>query len=191
MKERKELPTRTFKSQKEWEAWLERHHDTPGVLLKFAKKSSGIPSVTYPEAVDSALCFGWIDGLTRSIDESWYLQRFTPRTSTSNWSKINRQKAEAFIAQGRMRPSGLRAVEVAKANGRWEKAYEGQREMTVPDDLAKALKKNAKARKFFETLDRRTRFAILYRIHDAKKPETRARRIEDFIARLDAGQKIL
>jgi uncharacterized protein YdeI (YjbR/CyaY-like superfamily) len=191
MKDPKELPTRTFKSQKAWEAWLERNHATPGVLLKFAKKSSGIASVTYPEAVDVALCYGWIDGLTRSIDETWYIQRFTPRTSTSNWSKINRQKAEGFIAEGRMRPSGLRAIEVARANGRWDKAYEGQRTITVPADFAKALKKNAKARKFFETLDRRNRFAVLYRIHDAKKPETRARRIEDFIARLEEGKKIL
>jgi uncharacterized protein YdeI (YjbR/CyaY-like superfamily) len=121
MKDRKELPTRAFKSQKEWEAWLERHHDSPGIWLKLAKKSSGIRSVSYQEAVDSALCFGWIDGQNKTVDENWYVQRFTPRTSTSNWSKTNAEKAEAFIAGGRMRPSGLRAIEVAKANGRWNK----------------------------------------------------------------------
>lgn len=189
MTTQKELPTRAFKSQKEWEAWLERNHDTSGVWLKFAKKSSGIPTVSYHEAVDVALCYGWIDGVMRSLDESFFIQRFTPRTSTSNWSKINRQKAEGFIAEGRMRPSGLRAIEVAKGNGRWDKAYEGQREMTVPDDFAKALKKSPTARTFFETLNGRNRYAVLYRIHDAKKPETRARRIEAFIAMLEAGKK--
>jgi uncharacterized protein YdeI (YjbR/CyaY-like superfamily) len=190
MTAQKDLPTRAFKSQKEWEAWLERNHETRGVWLKFAKKSAGIPTVSYQEAVDVALCYGWIDGQNKSVDESYFVQRFTPRTSTSNWSKINRQKAERFIDEGRMRPSGLRAIEVARANGRWDKAYEGQREITMPDDFAKALKKNAKARKFFHTLSSRNRYAVLYRIHDAKKPETRARRIESFIAMLEEGQKI-
>ena len=145
---------------------------------------------SYQEAVDSALCYGWIDGQAKSLDDVCYLQRFTPRTSTSNWSKINREKAEAYIADGRMRPPGLRAIEVAKANGRWEKAYEGQREMTVPEDFEKALKKNSKARKFFETLNSTNRYAVLYRIQDARKPETRARRIESFIAMLAEGKKI-
>lgn len=190
MTTQKDLPTRAFKSQKEWEAWLERNHETPGIWLKFAKKTSGIPTVSYQEAVDVALCYGWIDGQNKSLDETYYVQRFTPRTSTSNWSKINREKAEGFIAEGRMRASGLRAIEVAKANGRWDKAYEGQREMAVPDDFAKALKKNAKAREFFDTLSSKNRFAVLYRIHDAKKPETRARRIESFIAMLEEGKKI-
>ncbi|HJU68246.1 MAG TPA: YdeI/OmpD-associated family protein [Gemmatimonadaceae bacterium] len=190
MTTQKDLPTRAFKSQKEWEAWLERNHETPGIWLKFAKKTSGIPTVSYQEAVDVALCYGWIDGQNKSLDETYYVQRFTPRTSTSNWSKINREKAEGFIAEGRMRASGLRAIEVAKANGRWDKAYEGQGEMAVPDDFAKALKKNAKARKFFDTLSSKNRFAVLYRIHDAKKPETRARRIESFIAMLEEGKKI-
>jgi len=186
----KELPERAFKSQKEWEAWLERNHGTLGVWLKLSKKGSGIPSVSYQEAVDSALCYGWIDGQARSLDDVCYLQRFTPRTATSNWSKINREKAEAYIAQGRMRPPGLRAIEVARANGRWEKAYEGQREMTVPEDFEKALKKNSKARKFFETLNSKNRYSVLYRIQDARKPETRARRIESFIAMLAEGKKI-
>lgn len=128
MKEPKELPTRAFKSQKEWEAWLERNHTTRGVWIKLSKKGSGIPSVSYQEAVDSALCYGWIDGQAKSLDEVCYLQRFTPRTSTSNWSRINRAKAEGYISEGRMRPPGLRAIEVARANGRWEKAYQGQRD---------------------------------------------------------------
>ena len=185
-----ELPTRAFKSQKEWEAWLERNYETPGIWLKFAKKTSGIPTVSYQEAVDSALCYGWIDGQMKSLDDTYYIQRFTPRTSTSGWSKINREKAEGFIAEGRMRQPGLRAIEVARANGRWEKAYEGQREMTVPEDFAKALKKNARARKFFDTLNSKNRYTVLYRIHDAKKPETRARRIDTFIAMLAEGKKI-
>jgi uncharacterized protein YdeI (YjbR/CyaY-like superfamily) len=119
MKERKKLPTRAFKSQKDWEAWLERNHESPGIWVKLAKKGSGVSSVSYQEAVDSALCYGWIDGQARSFDERYYLQRFTPRRPTSNWTKTNREKAEAFIAQGRMRPSGLRAVESAKTRGRW------------------------------------------------------------------------
>lgn len=123
---RKELPTRAFKSQKEWEGWLERNHATAGIWLKLAKKSSGIPSVSYEDAVDSALCYGWIDGQSKSLDDRYYLQRLTPRTRTSNWSRTNREKGEAFIAEGRMRPSGLGAIEVAKASGRWERAYEGQ-----------------------------------------------------------------
>lgn len=122
----KELPTRAFKSQKEWEAWLERNHATSGIWLKLAKKSAGVASVSYQEAVDSALCYGWIDGQARSLDDRYYLQRFTPRTRTSNWTRANRDKAEGFITAGRMRPSGLSAIEVAKANGRWEKAYEEQ-----------------------------------------------------------------
>ena len=190
MTAKNDLPTRAFKSQKEWEAWLERNHETPGIWLKFAKKTSGIPTVSYQEAVDSALCYGWIDGQMKSLDDTYYVQRFTPRTSNSNWSKINREKAEGFIAEGRMRPPGLRAIEVARASGRWDKAYEGQREMAVPDDLAKALKKNPKAQKFFATLNSKNRYAVLYRIHDAKKPETRARRIETFIAMLAEGKKI-
>jgi uncharacterized protein YdeI (YjbR/CyaY-like superfamily) len=190
MARQSDLPTRAFKSQKEWEAWLERNHETSGIWLKFAKKTSGIPTVSYQEAVDSALCYGWIDGQMKSLDDTHYIQRFTPRTSTSNWSKINRGKAEAFIAEGRMRPPGLRAIEVARANGRWEKAYEGQREMTVPADFAKALKKNSRAKRSFDSLNSTNRYAVLYRIHDAKKPETRARRIESFIAMLADGKKI-
>ena len=125
-KERKELPSRAFKSQKEWEVWLERNHGTAGIWLKLAKKGAGVPSVSYQEAVDSALCYGWIDGQAKSLDDRYYLQRFTPRTRTSNWTRTNREKAEAFIAQGRMRPSGLGAIETARASGRWEKAFDAQ-----------------------------------------------------------------
>jgi uncharacterized protein YdeI (YjbR/CyaY-like superfamily) len=191
VKERKELPTLPFKSQKDWEAWLERNQaQSSGVWVKIAKKGSEIPSVTYMEAVDVALCYGWIDGQAKSVDASFYVQRFTPRTATSRWSKINCGKVEEFIAQGRMRPSGLRQVEAAKADGRWKRAYAGQRTIGVPDDLQKILDKNPKARNFFATLDSKNRYAVLYRIQDAKKPETRARRIEKFVAMLNEGKKI-
>jgi uncharacterized protein YdeI (YjbR/CyaY-like superfamily) len=119
-KPKKELPQKAFKSQQDWEAWLERHHESPGIWVKLAKKGSGVASVSYQEAVDSALCFGWIDGMARSLDDTFYLQRFTPRAPKSNWTQTNRAKAESFIAEGRMRPSGLRAVEAAKAGGRWK-----------------------------------------------------------------------
>ena len=186
-----ELATLHFKSQKEWEAWLERNHATaPGVWMKLAKKGSGIASVTYMEAVDVALCYGWIDSQSRSLDDRQYVQRFTPRRAKSPWSKINRAKAEEFIAQGRMRPAGMREVEAAQADGRWESAYDGQLTIGVPPDLTKLLDKNPKAKKFFATLDSRNRYAVLHRIQQAKKPETRSRRIEKFVAMLNEGKKI-
>jgi uncharacterized protein YdeI (YjbR/CyaY-like superfamily) len=186
-----ELPTLAFASAKEWEAWLERHHATaPGVWIKLAKKGSGIPSVTYMEAVDVGLCYGWIDSQSKSLDDRQYVQRFTPRRARSPWSKINRAKAEEFIAQGKMRPAGMREVEAAQADGRWEAAYDGQRTIEVPPDLKKLLDRNAKAKRFFATLDSKNRYAVLHRIQQAKKPETRARRIEQFVAMLAEGKKI-
>lgn len=186
-----ELATLQFKSQKEWASWLERNNATaPGVWIKLAKKGSGVPSVTYMEAVDVGLCYGWIDSQSKSLDATWYIQRFTPRRAKSPWSKINRAKAEEFITQGKMRPSGLREIEAAKADGRWEQAYDGQRAITVPNDLQKALDRHPKARKFFAGLDSKNRYAVLYRIQQAKKPETRARRIENFVAMLNEGKKI-
>lgn len=187
----KNLPTIAFPSPAEWERWLEENHATcPGLWLKIAKKDSGIPSITYDEALDAALCYGWIDGQKAKFDEVYWLQRFSPRRPKSKWSKINRSKAEKLIAAGKMKPAGLREVERARTDGRWEAAYEGQRNMEVPDDLRLALEKNEPARRFFETLNSRNRYAILYRIQDAKKPETRARRIEQFVAML-AEQKTL
>ena len=181
-----------FATPEEWEAWLRAHHETvtAGVWIKFARKGSGIPTVTYRDALQVALRFGWIDGQARSHDESWYLQRFTPRRARSIWSKRNRDFATALIEAGEMEPAGLREVERAKADGRWDAAYEGVSAATVPPDLQAALDANKKAAKFFATLDSRNRFAVLFRTQGAKKPETRARRIAQFVEMLAKGEKI-
>jgi uncharacterized protein YdeI (YjbR/CyaY-like superfamily) len=160
------------------------------VWLEIAKGGATTASVTYAEAIEVALGYGWIDGQKAAGDEQHWLQRFTPRTPRSRWSKINREKATDLIARGEMQPAGLREVEAAQADGRWERAYAGQRTMEVPDDLRAALKRNARARAFFETLDGTNRYAILYRIHDAKKPETRRARIEKFVTMLEEHRTI-
>jgi uncharacterized protein YdeI (YjbR/CyaY-like superfamily) len=191
MRTKADLPVQSFPSAEAWEEWLEEHHaSASGIWLKMAKKQSGIASVSQPEAVEVALCYGWIDGQRDRFDEQWFLQRFTPRRPRSKWSKINREKALALIEHGRMRPAGLREVERAKADGRWEAAYDPPSRLTVPADLEVALAENEGARTFFETLDRTNRYAILYRIHDAKRPETRARRIEEFVTMLAEGRKL-
>jgi uncharacterized protein YdeI (YjbR/CyaY-like superfamily) len=180
-----------FASRDAWEAWLDAHHeDSDGVWLKIAKKGSGLESVTHPEALETALCFGWIDGRRRALDERHFLQRFTPRRARSRWSKINRDKATELIESGRMRPAGLREVAAARADGRWDAAYEGQRTATVPEDLQRALDADERASAFFATLSSQNRYAILYRVQDAKRPETRARRIERFVAMLREGRAI-
>ena len=181
-----------FATPEEWEAWLRAHHETvtAGVWIKFARKGSGIPTVTYRDALQVALRFGWIDGQARSHDESWYLQRFTPRRARSIWSKRNRDFATALIEAGEMEPAGLREVERAKADGRWDAAYDAPSTATVPDDLKAALDANPAAAEFFAGLDGRNRYAILHRVQTAKRPETRARRIETFVAMLEAGEKI-
>jgi uncharacterized protein YdeI (YjbR/CyaY-like superfamily) len=185
------LPTLPFASAAEWETWLEDHHAAAdGVWIKMAKKDSGIPSIRHPEAVESALCFGWIDGRREPLDERCFLQRFTPRRARSRWSRINREKAEQLIAGGRMRPAGLAEVERAKADGRWEAAYEGQKRSEVPGDLRRELDARPRARAFFDALDSRNRYAILYRLEEAKRPETRARRLAKFVAMLEAGERI-
>ncbi len=190
-KEKQELPIVAFASQKAWEAWLAKHHAaSQGLWLKLAKKESGIPSVTYAEALESALCYGWIDGQKGALDADYWLQRFTPRKARSRWSKVNCGKVAELIAQGRMKPAGLKEVEAAKADGRWEAAYDSQRNMAVPEDLLRALEKRPRARKFFETLNSANRYAILYRLHDAKKPETRARRLEKFVEMLDRQESL-
>ncbi|HXO20405.1 MAG TPA: YdeI/OmpD-associated family protein [Thermoanaerobaculia bacterium] len=191
MSDRSDEPVLAFASRAEWEAWLADHHAAAsGLWIQFAKKGSGIASVTYPEALDVALCFGWIDGHKRPLDDRYWLQRFTPRKARSKWSKINVDKATALIEKGEMRPAGLREVERAKADGRWAAAYQGQRTATVPADLERELKKNKRAREFFAILDSANRYAILYRVEEAKKPETRARRIEKYVAMLSEGKKI-
>ena len=186
-----ELPTIAFPSRADWESWLEANHDSAdGVWIKFAKKASGIETVRYVEAVEAALCFGWIDGQAKSLDEQWYLQRFTPRRARSKWSQINRARAEALIESGAMRPAGLRKVERAKEDGRWEAAYPSPSKIEVPDDLRAALDADPTAAQSFEQLDATNRYAVLYRIHDAKRADTRARRIEQFVAMLARGEKI-
>jgi uncharacterized protein YdeI (YjbR/CyaY-like superfamily) len=186
-----DLPIIPFASREAWAAWLEGQHATSGGLwLKFAKKGSGLDTVTYAEAVEVALCYGWIDGQVRKFDQDYYLQRFTPRRARSKWSKINRQKATELIERGEMKPAGLREVERARADGRWDAAYDAPSTAQVPDDLLRELEKNQPAREFFETLDGRNRYAILYQIQDAKRPETRARRIEKYVAMLSEGKKI-
>ena len=185
------LPVMEFASAKDWERWLARNHGkSDGVWLKIAKKGTGVDTVGYPEAVDVALCYGWIDGLRHKHDDVYFRQRMTPRKARSRWSKINREKAEGLVADGRMREAGMREVEAARADGRWDAAYAGQRTIEVPGDLARALRGNARARRAFEALDSRNRYAILYRIHDAKRPETRARRIEQFVTMLAEGRTI-
>ena len=185
------LPVLCFESADAWDAWLADHHaSSPGLWLKIAKKGSAGRSISYSEALDVALCHGWIDGQKGRHDDEYWLQRFTPRKPGSNWSKINTERAAALIASGRMRPAGLGEVERARADGRWEQAYESQSRVTVPDDLARALAANERARAFFATLDSANRYAILYRIGTAKKPETRAKRIDTFVAMLGEHKKI-
>ena len=177
-----------FASVAQWRTWLaENHGTTTGIWLKLAKAGSGVESVSYAQALEVALCYGWIDGQKKSIDETWWTQRFCPRRKGSKWSKINRAKAAELIAAGSMQPAGLREVEAAKADGRWDAAYAGQRTATVPDDLAAALAAKPRAKATFEATTAANRYAILYRVQDAKKPETRARRIEKLVAMLDEG----
>jgi uncharacterized protein YdeI (YjbR/CyaY-like superfamily) len=174
-----------------WTRWLKRHHTTAaGVWLRIAKKDSGIASIDHPAALEEALCYGWIDGQRKSDDAQYFLQRFTPRTKRSIWSQINRTKVLKLIDEGRMQPAGLAEIERAKADGRWDAAYEAASVATVPPDLQAALDANKKAAKFFATLDARNRFAVLFRTQGAKKPETRARRIAQFVEMLAKGEKI-
>lgn len=186
-----DLPILLFATPADLEDWLEGNHDaSEGVWLKIAKKGAPVPSVTYGEALEQALCFGWIDSQKRGHDEQHFLQRFTPRRPRGRWSRINRDKAEALIAAKRMRPTGLAEVEAAKADGRWEAAYEGQRTAAVPDDLQRELDANPAAREFFAGLDGANRYAVIYRLGEAKKPETRERRLRKFVAMLERGEKI-
>jgi uncharacterized protein YdeI (YjbR/CyaY-like superfamily) len=178
-------------SAQEWEEWLATNHDSAKeAWLRLAKKGSGAVSVTRAEALEVALTHGWIDGQSASQDETYWLQRFTPRTRRSKWSKINCAAVEALIAAGRMKPAGLAAVEAAKSDGRWDAAYAPPSTIQVPDDLRERLEQNRAARTFFEQLTAQNRYAILYRIADAKKSETRARRIEKFVGMLERGETI-
>jgi uncharacterized protein YdeI (YjbR/CyaY-like superfamily) len=188
---KQELPVRRFVSRAAFEKWLAANHEgSPGVWIEFAKKGSGLRSVTYPEAVEVALCYGWIDSQLASVDEKRYRQRFTPRRSRSKWSRINCAAMERLLTEGRLAPAGIREMEAAKKDGRWEAAYPSARAMTVPPDLEARLSKSPRARRAFEQLNGQNRYAILYRLHDAKRAETRQRRLDQFVAMLEAGRTI-
>jgi uncharacterized protein YdeI (YjbR/CyaY-like superfamily) len=185
------FPVRPFKSRQGWESWLAKNHaSSGGVWLKIAKKGSGMDSVTYDEALESALCYGWIDGQKKPFDETWWLQRFTARGPKSIWSVRNRDKAEALIEAGRMAPSGMRAIEAARKDGRWDAAYEGQRAAEVPADFQAELDRSPKAKTFFAALDSANRYAILFRLHHAKNEAARARRVRQFVEMLERGEKL-
>ena len=184
-------PIRAFSTQTEWDTWLEKNHrKKSGLWLRLAKKESKLRSVTYAEALEAALCYGWIDGQKRGESENAWLQRFIPRTSKSIWSKINREKADNLIASGRMKAAGLEAIEAAKLNGRWDAAYDSPKAAAVPEDLQVALDASPAAKAFFEGLDRANRYAILFRVQTVKKPETRVRKIRQFVEMLERGEKI-
>jgi uncharacterized protein YdeI (YjbR/CyaY-like superfamily) len=186
-----ELAAIHFASRDGWSAWLALSHETsPGLWLKIAKSESGVGSVSYAEAVEVAICYGWIDGQKNKLDDNFWLQRFTRRRSGSRWSKLNCAKAAELIATGEMKPAGQREVDRAKADGRWDAAYEAPSKASVPEDLQRELDRDPTAAAFFATLDSRNRYAVLYRIQDAKKPDTRARRIEKFVAMLSEQKKI-
>ena len=186
-----DLPVLPFESAAAFEAWLEVEHlSARGVWVKMAKKASGIASVTWDEAVPVALCFGWIDGQRRGLDETWFLQRFTPRTPRSRWSRINTEHVARLVAAGRMRPAGLAQVEAARADGRWADAYANQADAGPDPDFLAALEANPAAAAFFATLRGSRRYAFLYRVADAKRPETRARRIARFVDMLARGETL-
>jgi len=187
----KDLPILEFPHRSAWGRWLEEHHESSaGVWLKIAKKGSGRTTVTFPEALKEAIRCGWIDGQKGAHDDSFWLQRFGPRGPRSKWSQVNRRKATELIEQGRMRPAGIAQVEAAKQDGRWEAAYAPQSTVIVPDEFRRALDANPKANEFFAKLKRSERYSFLYRIYDAKRPETRARRIREYVAMLSEGKTI-
>jgi len=186
-----ELPVLLFENSQAWAGWLERHHaESPGVWLRLAKKGAPLRSLTYAEALDEALCHGWIDSQKKSCDEHSWLQKFGPRGAKSLWSKINRDKVHALTEAGRMRPAGTAAVEAAKEDGRWDAAYDSQRNATVPDDFRAALDASPAASAFFDTLNGANRYAVLFRVQTAKRPETRAKRIAALVDMLERGEKI-
>jgi uncharacterized protein YdeI (YjbR/CyaY-like superfamily) len=191
MASKQDLPIVQLPDQGAWRDWLDENHATvDGVWLKLAKKGSPTPTVSQPQAIEEALCFGWIDGQVRGHDEQFYLQRFTPRRPRSKWSQINTEKATRLIAEGRMHPAGLANVEAAQRDGRWEAAYEPQSRATVPDDFRRELDRNPGAKAFFETLTGSARYAFLYRLHHVHKPEARSERIAMYVERLSARRTL-
>lgn len=185
------MAARLFRTQKEWEAWLAKSFaSSSGIWLRLAKKGAGLRTVSYSEALESALCYGWIDGQKKTFDEGSWLQRFSPRTPGSIWSRINRSRAIALTRAGRMKPPGLSAIETAKKNGRWSAAYDSHRTAAPPRDFQAALKKSPRAKAFFAGLNSQNRYAILFRIQTAKKIETRRMRIEKFIRMLSKHETL-
>ncbi len=191
MEERDGLSMLQFAETGEWAQWLEEHHgQVSGVWLKLARKGSPTTTVSYAQALEEALCFGWIDGVVNRLDEHFYLQRFTPRRPRSKWSQINRDKVTALIERGRMRPAGQAQIDSAMADGRWDAAYPAQSQAQVPDDLLRALDAHPKAKAFFATLTGSRRYAFLHRLHDVRQAERRAKRIAHYIELLDAGRTL-
>ena len=186
-----EKPIVEFRRKSAWTRWLEKNHDkSSGAWLRLAKKNSALRSISRSDALDVALCFGWIDGQARSEGDETWLQKFTPRGKRSIWSKINRENVQRLIESGEMRPPGVAEIERAKKDGRWEAAYDSPKSMAIPDELQTELDKNKKAKAFFDTLNSQNRYAILFRIHTAKKVETKIKRIKQFVEMLERGEKI-
>ena len=184
------LKTVSFRSPREFRTWLDINHgSSDGIWLRILKENSGKQSITYPEALDQALCYGWIDGQKQPQDEQSWLQKFTPRRPKSGWSKINTQHVERLVKTGQMTDAGLRAVEAAKADGRWQAAYDSPRNAAPPDDFLKALDKDKRAKAFFETLNKANIYSIVYRLQTTKKPETREKRMRMILAMLARGEK--
>ncbi len=185
------LPTKLFERQRDWLIWLTENHATSsGIWLQLAKKNSAVQSISYDEAVEVALCFGWIDGQKKAHSDLYWLQRVTPRSAKRVWSKINKEKALALIGSGKMQPAGLKEIERAKLDGRWDAAYDSAGKSSVPPDFQSALGGNARAKEFFETLDSRNRYAVLFRIQTAKNAESRAKKIAQFVQMLAEQEKI-
>lgn len=186
-----DYPVLSFERREQFAAWLASHHATaPGIWLRLMKKKSGANSITYPEALELAIAWGWIDGQLKALDERSWLRKFSPRGPRSTWSKINRDTALRLIAAQQMQPPGLEQVERAKRDGRWKAAYDSPRNATVPPDLAAALERSPRAAAFFQTLEARNRYAVLYRVQAPKKAETRARKVRELVAMLERGEKI-
>jgi uncharacterized protein YdeI (YjbR/CyaY-like superfamily) len=186
-----ELQVKQFASQKDWEKWLDKNHgQIDGVWLKFAKKNSGIATVGFVEAIEVALCYGWIDSHRKGLDHKFYLQKFSPRRARSTWSKINVGRVEALIKAGMMRPAGIAQVEAAKADGRWAAAYASPSTIEIQDYFLEALAKNKKAKDFFETISKGNKYAIVWRLHQAKRPETKQRLTKKYIDMLAEGKTL-
>lgn len=190
MSDAKKQPVLWFETQNDWDKWLAKNHpESNGVWLKIAKKGKGVTSVNYAEALDVAICYGWIDGQKQKFDDQFFLQKFTPRRPRSLWSKINREKVENLIAAGKMKPAGMAEVDAAKSDGRWDAAYDSPGNMTVPEELQAALDANPTANAFFETLNKTNRYSFCFRVQTARNPEIRKTRIEKLIAMLENGEK--